>query len=257
MPFRVLLPAVVLIILAQSCATHTTFLRNRPVSSDEVHETVRANQFRMHTAKGEGTISVETSSMAQSGSFVLALRRPDSLLVTLRGPFGIRIGSALLTRKEFMFYSSLENRLFIGTTSAANLARVLRVSLGFDDLLDLFTGGVFQDTDLGRPDETGVEDEEYTFLYKNGAETHKYYIDPQNLLITKIQDLDEEGTISFEQRFVDFQTIDSAVVPFNIRITQPKERRMVSVVYSDLELNKQDLEFTFSYPMNAERVYWQ
>lgn len=254
---RVVLPLVVIVFLVQSCATNKTTLSTRSISSEQVHEIVFANQVRMQTAKGEGTISVETPTIAQSGSFVLTLRKPDSLMVILRGPFGIKIGSALLTRKTFWFYSSLENRLFSGETSPENLSRVLRVNLNFDDLLNLFTGGVFQQADFGKPDQTGVEESQFVLLYRKGYETHKYYIDPQTLLITKIQNLDDQGKLLFEQRFVNFQTIDSTQVPFNIRIIQPKERRMVSVVYSDLELNAQDLAFTFTYPQNAERVHWQ
>ncbi len=257
MRFRVVLPLFVLATLAQSCATHVSTFRNTSISSDQVHAIVRANQSRMQTAKGEGTISVETPTMAQSGSFALTLRKPDSLLVNLRGPFGIKIGSALLTRKDFWFYNSLQNRVFTGETNPRNLSRVLRVNLSFDDLLNLFTGGVFQQTDFGTPDQTDVEDEQFTFLYKNKDGTHKYYIDPQTHLITKIQNLDDQGKLLFEQRFVNFQTIDSTLIPFNIRILQSKERRMVSVVYSDLEVNKQDLEFTFIYPHNAEQVRWQ
>jgi outer membrane lipoprotein-sorting protein len=257
MRFHVVLPLLVLAVLAQSCATNTAVLRNKSISSDQIHGIVLANQIRMQTVKGEGTISVETATMAQSGSFALTLRKPDSLLVNLRGPFGIKIGSALLTRKDFWFYSSLENRVFTGETSPQNLSRVLRVNLSFDDLLNLFTGGVFQQTDFGTPDQTGVEDEQFILLYKSEDGTHKYYIDPQILLITKIQNLDDQGKLLFEQRFVNFQNVDSTLIPFNIRILQPKERRLVSVVYSDLEVNKQDLEFTFSYPRNAEQVHWQ
>jgi len=254
---RVALPLLVLALLAESCATHRAALRNSPLSSTEVHDVVLSNQFRLKNATGEGTISVETPTMAQSGSFTLFLRKPDSLLVNLQGPFGIKIGSALLTRKDFWFYSSLQNRLFTGETNAKNLFHVLHVNLTFDDLLNLFTGGVFQQEDLGTPDQTGVEDNQYTLLYQSKTGSHKYYIDPQSLLITKMQNLDEEGKLLFEQRFLNFQTIDSTQVPFNIRIIQPKERRMVSVVYSDLELNRQNLEFTFSYPRNAQRVQWQ
>jgi outer membrane lipoprotein-sorting protein len=257
MRFRAVLSLAVLALLAQSCAAPPSTLRNGTITSDQVHEIVRANQIRMQTAMGEGTISVETPTMAQSGSFALTLRKPDSLMVNLRGPFGIKIGSALLTRQEFWFYSSLENRLFTGETSPRNLLRVLRVNLSFDDLLNLFTGGVFQPTDVGEPDQAGVEEGQFILLYKNDNGTHKYIIDPRNLLITKIQNLDDQGKLLFEQRFVNFQSIDSTQIPFNIRIMQPKERRMISVVYSELVLNRQDLEFTFSYPQNAERVHWQ
>lgn len=139
----------------------------------------------------------------------------------------------------------------------ANLSRVLRMNINFDDLINLFTGGTFLQTDVGSPDQVDVEDDQYAFLYRNGGGIHKYYIDPQSFLITKIQYLDGGGKLLVEQRFINFQTVDSTQVPFNIRLVQPKERRMVSVVYSDLEINRQNLEFTFSYPPNAERVRWQ
>ncbi len=257
MQSRIALPLCVLVLALQSCATRTPSLLNRSISSDEVHEIVHANQDRMQTATGEGTISVETTTMAQSGSFTLTLRKPDSLLVNLSGPFGIKVGSALLTRTNFWFYSGLENRLYSGDMTPQNLSRILRLNITFDDLLSLFTGGVFLQTDAGAPDDVGIEDDHYTFLYKSDNSSHKYFIDPQSLLISKIQYLDNQGKLLFEQRFVNFQTIDSAQIPFNIRIVQPKERRMVSVVYSDLTINTKDLEFTFVYPPNAERVRWQ
>ncbi len=247
----------VLVLTLQSCATRTPNLLNRSISSDEVHEIVRTNEERMQTATGEGTISVETSTTAQSGSFTLTLRKPDSLLVNLTGPFGIRVGSALLTRRNFWFYSGLENRLYDGDMTPQNLSRILRLDVSFDDLLNLFTGGAFFRSDTGAPDGIGTEDDHFTFSYKNDAGAHKYFIDPQSLLISKIQYLDNQGKLQYEQRFVNFQTIDSTCIPFNIRIVQPKERRMVSVVYSDLAINKRDIDLTFVYPPNAQRIRWQ
>jgi len=229
----------------------------RTVSPLQVHQTVSANQERMDSAVGDGTITIESPSIAQSGSFTLLLRKPDTLLVKLKGPFGIKLGSALLTSKDFQFYNSLENRLFSGETNARNLARILRVNLDFADVLNLFTGGVFHEEDSGMPDESGVEDEHFFFVYRVKDGIHKYLIDPQTLLIAKVQHVDAEGRLVFEQRFLNFQTIDGTVIPFNIRMIQPRERRMVSVVYSDVAFNKQDLDFTFTYPRNAERVRWQ
>lgn len=243
--------------LGLSCATRTVSIGTKTVSPLQVHQTVRANQERMGSAVGGGTITIESPSVAQSGSFTLLLRKPDTLLVRLKGPFGIKLASALLTRKDFQFYNSLENRLFSGETNARNLARILRVNLDFADLLNLFTGGVFQEEDSGLPDESGVEDENFLFVYRVKNGTHKYLIDPQTLLIAKVQHVDVEGRLVFEQRFLNFQIVDGTVIPFNIRIIQPRERRMVSVVYSDVALNKQDLDFTFTYPRNAERVRWQ
>ncbi len=246
-----------LLLIAASCATHKASIGGGRVSPDRVHEVVLSNQSRMTTAIGKGTIAVETPSFAQSGSFLLSLKKPDTLLITLQGPFGIRVGSALVTRTQFTFYNSLENRLYSGETNTRNLFRVMRVNIGFDDLMNLFTGGIFLRGDGGEPDTAGVEEDQYFFVYRNGSGLHKYYIDPGTLLITRTQALDDQGKLELDQQFLNFQSVDSTTIPFTIRLIQPKERRMISVVYSDLNLNQPDLKLNFSYPQNAKRVTWQ
>ena len=253
----VLLPVLAFVSTMESCSTHSALIGNKQFNPDRVHEIVLANQSRMLTAAGEGTISVETPTIAQSGSFSLTLKKPDSLLITLQGPFGIRVGAAMVTRTNFVFYSSLENRVYSGASSARNLSRIVRLNVGFDDLVNLFTGGVFLKGDAGNPDTTGVEDGEYTLLYRNEGSVHKYYIDPESYLITRTEALDDVGKLELDQRFLNFQTVDSTRIPFNIRIIQPKERRMVSVVYSNLSLNPPNLKLDFSYPQSAKRVAWQ
>ncbi|MDD1748647.1 MAG: DUF4292 domain-containing protein [Methanothrix sp.] len=245
-----------LLLVAQSCTTHKATLGSKTINAEQVHEVVLANQSRMRNATGEGTISVETPAIAQSGAFRLTLRKPDSLLVNLQGPFGIKVGSALVTRTRFLFYSSLENRLYSGETTSGNLSKVMRVNIGFDDLMNLFTGGAFLNADGGEPDSTGVEDDQFTLFYGNGSILHKYYVDPTTLLITKTEALDDQGRLQMEQRFLNFKLVDSVFVPFNLRLILPKERRMISVVYSNLTLNSRDVEFDFSYPPNAKRVAW-
>jgi hypothetical protein len=210
----------------------------------------------MRSLKGEGTISVETPSLAQSGSFALTLRKPDSVLLNLRGPFGIRLGIALLTRQGFLFYNSIKNQLISGSTNNKNLSRIFRVNLSFDDILNLFTGGIFFADDLHTPDETRVEEEQFVLFYRSGEGGRQYWIDPPSLLIRKIQFLDRDGKLTFEQSFSNFQTFDGVVLPSTIRVVQPKERQMVALVYSELSVNTDPIQFTLNIPSNAERIRW-
>ena len=118
-------------------------LTGRTVNPENVQRIVRGNYEKVHSMTGSGTISVETPETAQSGSFELFLRKPDSVLVKIEGPFGISVGSVLITREEFIFYNSLQNQLITGPVTSANLNRIFRVKLTFDELLTLFTGGSF------------------------------------------------------------------------------------------------------------------
>ena len=99
---------------------------------------------------------------------MLSLQKPDSVLINLQGPFGIKVGSALVTRTEFMFYNSIENKLITGLSSIENLNRILHMQLSFDDLLSLFGGGTFLEKDFHAPDEIQVEDHQYVFAFQIG-----------------------------------------------------------------------------------------
>lgn len=247
----------VLLLFLCGCASHSTInLGSRTVSSDEVQEIVRVNQGRMHSLKGEGRITVENPNLAQSGSFALLLRKPDSILVNIQGPFGFKVGSALLTRQGFLFYNSLQNQLISGSTSSANLNRILRVNIGFDDVLNLFTGGIFLADDLHDPDESRIEEEQFVLSYKVPEGRRKYWIDPTSLMIRKIQYLDAQGKLTLEQSFSNFQTVEGVTIPFQIKVIQPRERQLVALSYSDVSVNTEPMQFTFSYPSNAERVRW-
>jgi outer membrane lipoprotein-sorting protein len=239
------------------CRTTSTLnLGNRSITSAEVQEISRTHHARIQSIQGKGRISVETPEIAQSGAFILTLRKPDSVLITLQGPFGIKVGSALVTRTGFSFYNSLENKLITGSASIENLNRILHVQLSFDDLLNIFTGGGFLDDDLRSPDETRIEDDQYVFIYTSHNSSRRYWIEPTSLYIQRIQFFDQSGKLTLEQAFNDFENVDGIGMPHAIRITQPKTQQMLTLKYSVIMVNVEQLQFTFTIPQNAERIRW-
>ncbi len=247
---------LVLLVFAGCTSSHVAVVANRHLSYKEVQEAVQHQQQYIHSLYGEGKISVETPTIAQTGSFTLFLRKPDSVLVKLQGPFGIKVGFALITRDEFVFYNSFENKLIRGAASEENIERILHIRLRFDDMLNLLGGGTFFGDDRRTPDEARIVEEQWTFIYKHHDVQRTYWIDPTTSLIGKIQQCDTNGKLIFEQRFSNFQSVDGTDIPFNIRITQPREQQMLSVVYSDVSLNAIDCQFNFSIPSSAEQIRW-
>lgn len=242
--------------IVAGCASRVG-LNSKLVTADLVHKSVRENHERVKTMKGSGRITVETPALAQAGSFELVVRKPDSVLVKLEGPFGIDVGSALLTRKDFLFYNSFQNQVITGATTAANLSRILRVNLDFDDLLTLFTGGAFFSDDELEPDAFAVQDEQYVLAYHHTDGDRRYWIDPTSLLVTKIQHFDTKGKLQFEQGFSNFRTVGGSVIPFRVRMRQHDAGRAVSVAYSTIAINTNSIQFTFHIPESAARIRWQ
>lgn len=226
---------------------------DRSVSPAFIENAILTNHNRVQSLLGSGTISIETPEIAQNVSFELTLRKPDSVMVRIEGPFGIDLGLALLTRREFFFYNSMDNRLLSGPTTAANLARVLRIQMEFDDLLSLFSGGTVLSGDLGRPAALEIVDDEYVLIYNHQLGSRRYHVDPRSYQIIQIQHLDREGDVLAEQTFGKFLTIDGIVVPQLVRALMRPERRRLSIAYSDLSVNPSILRFDFDVPSDAER----
>lgn len=232
-------------------------LANRAITPEMVQRIVRDNRERVHTLKGSGTITVETPDMAQSGSFDLLLHKPDSMLVQVQGPFGLHVGSVLLTRTDFLFYNSLKNQLITGTVNASNLNRIFRINLTFDELLSLFTGGSFFAGDIDASDSLMVEDNQFVLMHRNDAGSRRYWIDPTSLLITKIEHLDLNGELFFEERFENFRALGQTYLPRYVRLTQQLTRRVVAVSFSSFAINTGGVPLSLDVPTNAERVRWQ
>lgn len=224
------------------------------VTPDLVVRTVRDNHSRVQTMEGSGQISIETPELAQSGSFTFLLKKPDSLMVTIEGPFGIDLGSALITRKDFLFYNSFQNRAISGETNPSNLFRIFRLSITFDDLLSFFAGGTFLASDLSLPSDLTSTDDSYTLRVSAPLGERQYLLDPESLLIQQIRQLNRSGVPILEQEFGDFRAVNGVVVPFRVRVTLRREQRRAAVRYSSVNINEAVGDFSLTIPGNAERI---
>ncbi|MBI4418445.1 MAG: DUF4292 domain-containing protein [Ignavibacteriales bacterium] len=230
---------------------------DRTLTPERIGEAVVANHNRVASLFGTGTISVETPEIAQSVSFELALRKPDSIMVRIEGPFGLGLGLALLTRDEFLFYNSMQNRVLVGPSTPENLSRFFRVRLDFDDLLNMLSGGVFPDEDRGEPDAFDIEANEYVFTYRHTEGTRRYWVEPESFQIVRINHLDSRGTVVLEQTFGRFVRKGEVTLPQLVRVVMRQERRRVSIAYADLSLNPSILRFRFDIPADAKRALVQ
>jgi outer membrane lipoprotein-sorting protein len=228
----------------------------RGATWQEIHAAVDQQRGTIRQIVGDGRLSLETPDIAQSGSFELMLRKPDSLLLRIEGPFGIRVGSVLLTRDSMKFYSSLENRLYLGSARPANLRRIFRVEASVDDLMSLLGGGGFLAEDSGAPDSVTADEDGVVLWYSSNGLTRRYLADNASRLLRRIQVLDEHGRLVLEHAFMEFRQADGLTVPYLLRTIRPRERQMFSLRYSNLALNARPEPFSFAVPSSAEVVRW-
>ncbi len=251
-------PLMLSFLVLAGCAT-TTSMRTPQgeISPEMVYRSVHEQQERIRQLHGEGQITVESPEFAQSASFTLFIKKPDSLLVKINGPFGIEVGAALVTRKDFIFYNTLRNQVITGSTNASNLGRALRMRLSFDEIMDLFTGGAFFGEDREASPVVEREGEQVVLTYSHDMGSRRYVIDPASLLIQRILHFDSRGRVEAEQRFSNFKIVGGASVPHSVRLIQQKERRAVSIAYATVRVNHTEPALTIDVPASAERIQWR
>lgn len=229
----------------------------RAVSWQEIHAAVDRHRNQIVRLTGNGRISLESPDMAQSGSFLLAAQKPDSVVLRIEGPFGIRVGSILLMRDSIKFYSALENRLYLGSSHPANLQRIFRVGVSLDDLLSLLSGGAFMREDSREPDSLTTDEDMFVLWYSSAGGGRRYLVDGTTLLLRRVQFLDARGHLQLEHIFTEFRMTDGIETPFMLRTIRPKERQMLSLRYRDLTVNPPRADLTFAIPSSAERIWWK
>jgi hypothetical protein len=224
------------------------------MTAERVVEAIRSNSGRLVRMEGSGKLMIDAPEVRESASFSLYLRKPDTVMIRVEGPFGIEVGSALLTSTSFTLYNSLRHQVLTGPSSAENLSRVLRMKITFDDVVELFTGAApVSDADIAGQ-RVSIENQEYTFTTPGESGTRQYWIDPTTLLVTRLVQFGAGGNLMLEQRLGGYKTVNGVSVPSTVRFTQHAERRMLTITYSSLALNNDARPLRLRFPESAARV---
>ncbi len=233
---------------------HAEFaLNTAAVPAATLVKRVEANEDRLRSMVGRGSMTFETPEVGGSAYFELSLKKPDSLLVRFEGPFGIDVGTLFLSRQKFVMYNSMENSVVTGVPSTRAIRSVIPFDLTYDQVLSAFAGS-FPFTDArNEPLLYTIDDDCFLLSYRCGAHVCRYWIDPDWLLVTRYEVDDSLGVV-MEASASHMTDDDGASAAGQITVRFPAERRQISIYYSSLELNAENPSFAFSIPSNARTI---
>jgi hypothetical protein len=246
------LPAAVIAgsILLAGCATSLRTTRELALTPDSVMEMVRRRIDAVGTLRGEGVVTIESPEESGSSSFTLNLKKPDSLLVNLSGPFGIRFGTLQFTRDRFVFYNYQDNYAFVGKSDGSALHSMFNIRMTFDQVMRSFTGEFFEPR-AGAPDSFATDGESYVFTYRSDGGKSEYRVDGRDYFVRSYRVIDSSGRPTLTAIASEPEEDDGVVTPRLLRVVFPEERRSISVAYSELEINAQ-AACSFTVPKSAD-----
>ena len=244
----------------------TACVPSKPVQEDEkilpadrLIKKLETNRRKIKTFEGSGILNIQTPQMSAKVNFEVILKKPDSVKVSVYGPFGIELAHALVSKNDFIFYDVMRNSIYKGSAKREILKQIFKVDLSFDDLMDAFAGAVnLTDKLRNNPDDYSVNSDEYILSYKdeNAGKESIYKINTGDLAITNYKLLKLPKEILFEGSYSDFKDFENVFVPYKITVENKEQNQRVNIEYRNIEINKEAGNISIKFPSDAEIVEW-
>jgi hypothetical protein len=245
---------LLLAVMLSSCGSQRSAMTEELLKAppETLAARVRLREAGIASLVGKGSVAFESPEMSGSAYFELALKKPDSLLVTFEGPFGINAGFLFLSGQKFVVYNGLENRVITGDPNSHSIRSFIPFDLSLDQIIETFSGG-FAIPDSS-PARFTSEDGNLLLEYHRGNRTHSYWIDPENTMVVRyLVRGDDDGSL-LEATASRMMEQDGLYAPRRITVTFPGEEKRISIYYTSLELNAPNPSFAYAIPQNARTI---
>ncbi len=239
-------------VLLGSCATDRAALslNTSAVPAEELISRVNARAAGLRSMTGRGSIWFEGRGTAGSAFFTVSLRKPDSLLVHLKGPFGVEVGLFFLSHDRYVLYNGMENRMITGVPNAAAIRSVIPVDLTREQLVDAFSGTFAIDPSHTPPLRYAIDDDRFCLSFVTGSDTATYWVDPASQLVTRYELTGSGGRRLMEATVGRVVSDDGVYAARDVQVRMMDEQQL-SISYSALTLNATELSFAYSIPPGA------
>jgi hypothetical protein len=260
-----IISAIISSIILLSIFTFTGCIPSKPTEEIEILPTDRlmtkleANRRRIKTFEGNGTITIKSNDINNSATFRIVVVKPDSIYLTIMGPFGMELAQALVTTNNFIFYDALQNTAYKGLQSSDILHQIFKIDLSFGDIMDAFIGSINLTNNLYKsPNNYQVVYDKYMLTYMDSITQNisEYEVDVRNLGILHYLLKNSSGDDLLEGKYSNFQFMETVAVPAKIEVTNRKQNETVLIDYKSMSANKKNIFIDFKIPDDASIIKW-
>ncbi len=201
-------------------------------------ELLAGNESWHHSVKTlQGQARITLDSPQYSGNFNadILVNGPDSLLITITGPMGIRVGKVFITANRFVFYNQVMNQFITGTQKDFEDTNFLQFPLEIGQLRSVFAA---QDAfEILKEEKFKRTEDGFYVEALNGDLNFHIWFEPEYLHIKKIEYYDNRQLL-FYKEYDRFKVTDGIVFPRSINFVRPEEKQGLTIFFTELHLNQ-------------------
>ncbi|NOX66866.1 MAG: DUF4292 domain-containing protein [Chlorobi bacterium] len=247
------------VFLITSCSTEKAVRNEKVIPADRLIRKLEGNRRTIKTFYGKGVLNIRSKSFKGKTSFEISVKKPDSIKISIYGPFGIDLAHGLITKRNFLFYDVLKNRAYTGTNNDKVLKSIFKIDLTFNELIDAFAGAVnLTDKLRTEPDIYITDGDTYQLLYldeKNNKKS-RYEINKDDLAIINYSVSTMLNDELFEGDYSKFQEFEKVPIPFNSTIINKVKNESLSIEYKSVEVNEKIESLAIKLPSDVKIIKW-
>lgn len=228
--------ALAMLILVSSCALKPkvkTDLKN--ISAREL--LAHNEKWQASFATFEGSANITLDSQQYSGNFGadVLMNRSDSLLITITGPMGIKLGKVFLGPNRFVFYNQMMNQFMSGSLEDYEDTNFMQFPLEISQLRNVFAAR--EDFNILELATYEAKDGYYFLESQKDHFKYRIWFDPAILMIKKVEYYDGKKLVFFKE-YDQFEEFDGVYFPRLINFVRPEEKQSLSIFYNEVNINK-------------------
>ena len=247
---------VSMIIFIGGCAG---LMKKKPLTLEnitiaKIRHRIEQNNLKYRSLKADARISVESPKVNFSAKSNINIKKPDSLLMTIKAPFGIGFGTVFIDQNQFLVYNSFDNTVYTGDPQRLKRTQLLPIDIKLENIFQAFSG--IHLIDFFDQDSFAIDHNKYLVIGSKNNQTMKYWIDPKRFVVTEFQLWNKGKKPLVVIEYKQFEKKHQILLPKLIQITQPGQRTRLTILYTDREPNclLSPKDFEIKIPEKARRI---
>jgi len=245
--------------LLDSCVPSKPAEEEKLFPSERLIKRLEGNRRKVKTFRGTGKLDIETENFGANANFEVLLKKPDSVKISIYGPFGIDIAHGIVTNNDFVFYDVLKNEVHKGNDNKEILSRLFKMDITFNDLMDALAGAVNLTDKLRRePDNYRQLDDKYILIYMDNKRNLKstFTISSLNLALLNYRLTRKSGDTIFEGEYRDFREFEGVPVPYKNKLVNEEQNQKLTIEYRTIKVNTPIDKLSLDLPRDATIIKW-